>query len=67
MEEFFLFDDNVSGAFKHTKYHPDVAAVDSFKLDKSLCTPLGSTFGSNVSLHEFKAIDKARFRKAEEL
>ena len=66
-EEIFLFDDDVSGAFKHIKYHPDIAAAHSFKLDKSLYIPLGSTFGSNVSPQEFEVIAKARVRKAEEL
>ena len=66
-EELFLFDDDVAGAFKHAKYHPDVAAAHSFKLDKHLYVPLGSTFGSNVSPQEFEVIAKARVRKAEEL
>lgn len=65
-EEIFLFDDDVSGSFKLTKYHPDVAVTHSFKLDKSLYIPLGSTFGSNVSPQEFEVIAKARVRKAEE-
>ena len=66
-EEIFLFDDDVSKAFKHTKYHSNAAAAHSFNLDKSLHIPLKSTFRSNVNLQEFKVIAKVRGREAEEL
>ena len=64
-EELLPHDDDVSGAFKYTKYHPDVAAEHYFKLDENICIPLGIIFSSNVSPHEFQVISKSRVRKAE--
>ena len=40
-EEIFTFDDDVSGAFKHAKYNPDVAAAHSSLVEEILCITLG--------------------------
>ena len=66
-EELLLFGEDVSGTFKQKKYHPDVSAAHSFKLDESLYIPLGSIVCSNASPQEFGVIAKSRVRKAEEL
>ena len=44
-EELYLFDDDVKGAFRHSKYHPDVAGDFSFVISKYLLVSLGQTFG----------------------
>ena len=48
-EELYLFDDDVKGAFRHSKYHPDVAGAFSFLISKYLLVSIGQIFGSLVS------------------
>ena len=48
-EEIYLFDDDAKGAFRHPKYHPDVASAFAFRISSYLMIPLGLTFGSSVS------------------
>ena len=64
-EDILLFDDDVKGAFRHTKYHPDVASAFSFIIEKFLYIPLGSTFGSVTSPSDFEPIARARTHLAE--
>ena len=47
-EEMFAFDDDVSGALKYAKYHPDVEAAHSSLIDELLCVPLECVFGANA-------------------
>ena len=47
--DILLFDDDVKGAFRHNKYHPDIAAAFSFIIANLLYIPLGGTFGSITS------------------
>ena len=58
--DIFLFDDDVKGAFRHYKYHPDVAAAFAFMISIFLFIPLGGTFGSIVSPVDFEPIARAR-------
>ena len=55
-----LFDDDVKGAFRHCKYHPDIAAAFAFIIQYLLYIPLGNTFGSIVSPSNFEPIARAR-------
>ena len=48
-EEIYVFDDDTKGAFRHPKYHPDVATAFAFRIEQYLMVPLGNTFGSVVS------------------
>ena len=48
-KELYLFDDDVKGAFRHSKYYPDVAGAFSFIISNYLLVSLGQTFGSLVS------------------
>ena len=55
-----LMDDDVKGAFRHCKYHPDIAAAFAFIIQYLLYIPLGNTFGSIVSPSNFEPIARAR-------
>ena len=63
--DILLFDDDVKGAFRHCKYHPDIAAAFSFIIEDLLFVPLGGTFGSITSPSNFEPIARARTHLAE--
>ena len=63
--DILLFDDDVKGAFRHCKYHPDIASAFSFIISKYLFVPLGGTFGSITSPSNFEPIARARTHLAE--
>ena len=65
--DILLFDDDVKGAFRHCKYHPDVASAFSFIISNYLYIPLGGTFGSITSPANFEPIARARIHLAEYL
>ena len=58
--EIYLFDDDVKGAFRYSKYHPDIATAFSFIIDKLLHVPMGGTSGSIVSPADVEPFAKAR-------
>ena len=63
--DILLFDDDVKGAFRHCKYHPDIASAFSFIISSFLFIPLGGTFGSITSPANFEPIARARTHLAE--
>ena len=63
--DIFLFDDDVKGAFRHCKYHHDIATAFSFIISNLLFIPLGGTFGSITSPENFEPIARARTHLAE--
>ena len=63
-EDILLFDDDVKGAFRHNKYHPDIATAFSFIIEHLLYIPLGGTFGSITSPSNFEPIARARIHLA---
>ena len=63
--DILLFDDDVKGAFRHCKYHPDIATAFSFIISKNLFIPLGGTFGAVTSPSNFEPIARARTHLAE--
>ena len=65
LEEILLFDDDASGAFRHVKYHPDIAGAYAFIINGILYLPLGTVFGSNVSSHNWEVFAISRARLAE--
>ena len=65
--DILLFDDDVKGAFRHSKYHPDVASAFSFIVANHLFIPMGGTFGSITSPANFEPIARARTHLAEHL
>ena len=66
-KDIVLFDDDVKGAFRHPKYHPDIAAAFSFIIQCLLFITLGNTFGSIVSPANFEPIARARTHLAKYL
>ena len=63
--DILVFDDDVKGAFRHCKYHPDIAAAFSFIIEDLLFVPLGGIFGSITSPSNFEPIARARTHLAE--
>ena len=63
--DILLFDDDVKGAFRHCKYHPDVASAFSFLISSFLFILMGGTFGSITSPPNFEPIPRARIHLAE--
>ena len=59
-EDILVFDDDVSGAFRHAKHNPDIASAISFVIGELLFIPTGQTFGSNTSPANFEPIARAR-------
>ena len=59
-KELYLFDDDIKGAFRHPKYHPDVAGAFSFVVSKYLMFFLGQTFGSTVSSQNWEPLARIR-------
>ena len=41
LEELYLFDIDIKGAFRYSKYHPDIAPAFSFIINKLLHAPMG--------------------------
>ena len=63
--DILVFDDDVKGAFRHCKYHPDIAAAIYFIIEYLLLVPLGGTFGSITSPSNFEPIARTRTHLAE--
>ena len=55
-EEIFLGDNDISGAFRHQKYHPNVVAMHCFKMDEYFVVATGTTFGDGPSPSNFEPI-----------
>ena len=55
-----IMDNDVKGAFRHCKYHPDIVSVFAFITQHLLYIPLDNTFGSIVSPSNFEPIGRAR-------
>ena len=53
-------EDDVSGAYRHCKLHPDVSVSHAFIIDLLLFLPLGYVFGSNVVNFRWEIIAQAR-------
>ena len=58
--EIYLWDDDVSSAFRWVKLNPDVAAIFAFRVGTHLYIPTGQTFGSNTSPSNWETLAKAR-------
>ena len=58
--EIFLWDDDLSGAYRIPKYQPDVAGAFSYALPNYFFLPTGGTFGFNTSSQEYEPFARAR-------
>ena len=59
-EDIFLWDDDVSGAFRQGKYNPEIASAFSFVIEKTLWLPCGMVFGGNTSPQCYEPLANAR-------
>ena len=58
--DILLWDDDASGAFRNTKYHPDVCLAFAFRISNMMCVPTGVCFGWNTSPNPWESITWAR-------
>ena len=62
-----LFDDDAKGAFRHLKYHSDVATAFAFRISSFLMIPLENTFGSIGSPQDWEPFARERTHLSEAL
>jgi hypothetical protein len=58
--EIYGLDDDVSGAFRHTKYHPNLVAMHSYTRCGFLAMATGGTFGDNTTPSNWESIARSR-------
>ena len=66
-QEIYLGDDDISGAFRHMKYNPNLVGMHSCVLSGYLSCSTGMTFGDNTSPSDFEPIADARQQLAKYL
>jgi len=59
-EIIYLFDDDISSAFRHVRYNPFVAGAFSYIANNTLLIPTSQTFGSNSSPSNYECLAQAR-------
>ena len=59
-EEIYLGDDDVSGAFRHQKYHPNLVGMHTCVLSGYMSVSTGLTFGDTTSPANFDPIAETR-------
>jgi hypothetical protein len=65
--EIYLFDDDVTAAFRQPKYHPNVISGKAYKIGKYLFIPTGLTFGDCSSPPSWEPFAIARMALSTEL
>jgi hypothetical protein len=65
--EIYLGDDDISGAFRHMKYNPNLVGMHSCVIAGHLACSTGMTFGDNTSPSNFEPIADARRQLAKYL
>jgi hypothetical protein len=65
--DIFAFDDDVTGAFRQPKYHPNVISAKSYLIGDYLFVPTGLTFGDGSSPSSFEPLARARMALSREL
>ena len=66
-QDILLWDDDVSGAFRRIKYHPDVASTFAIIIKAMLLLPVALVFGSLTRAQEYEILATARKVLAEHL
>jgi hypothetical protein len=66
-QEIYLVDDDVSGAFRHAKYNPNLVALHACLLFGFLFMSTGQTFGDSTSPANFEPLARARQQYAQYL
>ena len=59
-EEIYPCDDDVSGAFRHCKYHPNLVAMHSYFIAGVMAMATGGTFGGNTTPGNWEVFAIAR-------
>ena len=59
-EELYLGDDDISGAFRHQKYHPNLVGMHTCVVAGFMSCATGMAFGDNTSSANFDPIAEAR-------
>jgi hypothetical protein len=65
-KEIVVFDDDVTGAFRQPKYHPNVISAKAYIIGKYLFVPTGLTFGDKPSPPSFEPLARARMALSRE-
>jgi hypothetical protein len=65
--EIYLFDDDVTTAFRQPKYHPNVISGKAYRIGKYLFIPTGLTFGDCSSVPSWEPFAEARMALSTEL
>ena len=58
--EIYPAEDDIAGAFRHSKYHPNLVSMHTFKQSGLVGTSTGSTFGDEPSPANFEPLANAR-------
>ena len=66
-QEIYVGDDDVSGAFRHNKYHPSLVAMHAFILFGYLFFATGTTFGDCTSPSNWEVLARIRQLLAQHL
>jgi hypothetical protein len=66
-KEIYLGDDDISGAFRHMKYNPNLVGMRLCVIAGHLASSTGTTFGDNTSPLNFEPIADARWQLAQYL
>jgi hypothetical protein len=64
-DEIYLGEDDVGGAFRHNKYHPDVVGAHAYELSGYGVLATGSTFGGTTSPPNWNAVAACRQARAQ--
>jgi hypothetical protein len=64
-QEIYVGDDDVSGAFRHNKYHPNVVGMHCYLIFGFLFFGTGLNFGSNTSASNWETVAQARQQLAQ--
>jgi hypothetical protein len=64
-KEIYPADDDVSGAFRHLKYHPNVVAMHSYRILEFFAVATGTTFGDCSSPSNWDVVAQARRQLAQ--
>jgi hypothetical protein len=66
-DDIFVMDDDVAGAFRQVKYHPNVISAKSYVIGDYLFVPTGLTFGDRSSPSSFEPLARARMALSREI
>ena len=67
LEDILLWDDDVTGDFRHGKFNPEIIGAFAFVILKLLIIPFGLQFGCTFSPTNFEPLATARQKFVESL